>query len=321
MKRLFLLLLVSASAWAQTVPATGGPYSASWTSATALGCPGAGCLQIPTQSFNAAAVTVSRAGTVTGGYVTFEGSNTPDPTVTDLWFSVACAAPTTAGATYDFASTGTQGLGCNIIGAQRFRARLTGTIAGSGTINISVNLASLGTPAPAISVAPVSNSTVAISQTSTQNGVQLVQPLPAGTNDIGTVDQTANSVWFGVPVLPPTTNGATVTRVVYMGNPYASNATPTGNASVNIKVGSANVWGYDVQNPNSTTCWLEFYNATAPSLGATRIWGVPILGSGGIAKSLPFPVNLSAALTIATTTTDAGGTTCSTGMGVTIYYQ
>jgi hypothetical protein len=38
-------------------------------------------------------------------------------------------------------------------------------------------------------------------------------------------------------------------------------------------------------------------------------------------KTLPFPVNFSTAISIATTTTATGSTECTTGLGLTLYYQ
>lgn len=100
--------------------------------------------------------------------------------------------------------------------------------------------------------------------------------------------------------------------------PYTNNAVTT---AVNPKSTAGNVYGADIENPNTSVCWLQFYNSTAPTLGTSVIFAIPVLASGGIAKNLPFPVNFSTAISIAATTTATGSTACSTGMGVTLYYQ
>ena len=318
MKRFLIPLLLASGAWlvwAQTVPVTSPIATAAWTSSTAA----ATVLQAPTQGFNAALVAFNQTTTITSGFVNFEGSDTPNAQGTDLWFPVPCAAPTTAGTSYGLTQSTKIALQCNVVGYQRFRVNLAGAMTGTGTANVSLQFASLGTPPPQTpgSTAPT---TVAISQTGTQNGVQVVAALPAGTNTVGALNQGAAGTagWFNVAVLPPTTQGTLNTALVV--EPYATNATSTSTYTL-IKASAANIYGYAVVNPNATTCWLEFYNATAPSLGTAVYWSVPVLGSGGIAQMLPFPVNLTTAFSIATTTAGGGGTACSTGMGVTIYYN
>jgi hypothetical protein len=122
--------------------------------------------------------------------------------------------------------------------------------------------------------------------------------------------------WFNVPVLPPATNGTQITALT---QPYYTNATSTTTFN-EIKGTEGNVFGYAVENPNATVCWLQFYNSASPTLGSSIYYSVPILGSGGIAQLLPYPVNFGTAISIATTTTGNGSTPCSTGMGVTVYY-
>jgi hypothetical protein len=102
--------------------------------------------------------------------------------------------------------------------------------------------------------------------------------------------------------------------------PYFVNATST-STYTNVKSSAGNVYGFDYLNPNASTCWLQFYNATAPTVGTSVSYAVPLLASASGFERAPFPVNFSTAISIATTTTATGATECSTGIGLTLYYQ
>jgi hypothetical protein len=130
----------------------------------------------------------------------------------------------------------------------------------------------------------------------------------------GTVTVTATALSSGsdhsVTAIPAPTSTA----------PFSVNATST-STYTNVKSTAGSVLGYAVENPNASVCWLQLYNSSAPTVGTSVYFSIPILSSGGIAQTLSSPITFSTAISIATTTTATGSTECSTGMGVTVFFQ
>lgn len=156
MKRLILFLLAIA-AWGQQAigPSISTEQTAAWTSATAAGS----TLTVATGGANTALVTLVQTSTITNGTLAFEGSDTPDASVTDNWFSVPCAAPNTTSnpsGFYGLQASTNIALHCNVIAHQRFRVRLAGALFGTGKVTTGIQMSSLGAlafpPAPQTSV-------------------------------------------------------------------------------------------------------------------------------------------------------------------------
>ena len=151
-----VLLALNTLAYSQQYvgPTVTDQVTASWTSSTTINTD----LRTQTQGFNTALVTLAQGSTLTAGFVNFEASDTATAVSTDNWFGVPCAAPTTniaPQAGYGLTASTNVALHCNIVGFQRFRVRLGGTISGTGTVTPKIQLSSLGNPQPG----PLSNAT------------------------------------------------------------------------------------------------------------------------------------------------------------------
>jgi hypothetical protein len=110
---------------------------------------------------------------------------------------------------------------------------------------------------------------------------------------------------------------AQVTGTAY----HAVGSTSTYNT---VKGSSGNLYGGYVFNPNTTSCYLVFYNSTAPTIGTTTevyAMGVPAGAAFAIPNTGSSLASFSTGITIAGTTTDGGATVCSTGMSINIWYQ
>lgn len=162
MKTAILSLALALSAFAQqsirpNISAEITNSATPWTSSTVVGT--AAQLQAQTQGYTTALISlVQSSGTFAqGGSIIFEGSDTPNPSASENWFSVACAAPGTSGSTYTLQSNTNIGFRCNVVAYQRFRVRLLAAIAGTGSATVGLQFASLGNP-DAPSPAPVTPS-------------------------------------------------------------------------------------------------------------------------------------------------------------------
>ena len=120
--------------------------------------------------------------------------------------------------------------------------------------------------------------------------------------------------------LSPTTTG--LSMFDNSGNPVT--------AVVAVKASGGGLYGYYIGNANTTTCYLQIFNVASGSvsLGST----VPNLtfpippqnatnGNGGANLALSIPITFSTAISLASTTTAAGGTTTGCGMTVNIWYE
>lgn len=93
-------------------------------------------------------------------------------------------------------------------------------------------------------------------------------------------------------------------------------------STFNTAKGSAgNLYGLDVFNPNTSVCYVVFYNSTSPTIGTTT----PIYSFGvqaGVSKTIPpgaFALaNFTTGITFATTTTDGGAGVCGTGLSTNV---
>ena len=94
-------------------------------------------------------------------------------------------------------------------------------------------------------------------------------------------------------------------------------------AATNIKGSGGNVWGWYGNNPNTSTCFLQFYNSTSATLGTSPLhpFGVPSGASFNVAPGGLAWFNLSTGISTGQTTTATGSTQCSSAMTVTILYQ
>jgi hypothetical protein len=91
-----------------------------------------------------------------------------------------------------------------------------------------------------------------------------------------------------------------------------------------VKSSAGNLFGGYVFNPNASTCYLIFYNASSPTIGTTgEVYGFGVIAGQGfvLPPSIIALANFSTAITIAGTTTDGGSTVCSTGMSTNLWYQ
>lgn len=149
-KRFALFFALVVGAYAQGYPITNkvGTWTSSNISTDVLG--------VDTLGFNTATVTFVPSGTLSAGTVTFEASDTSNATLTDNWFSLACAAPTTNSSTFTPVSGSNAAIQCNIVGFKRFRVRNSTPITGTGQYLINVQAANGYTPP---SNQPVSSTT------------------------------------------------------------------------------------------------------------------------------------------------------------------
>lgn len=93
-------------------------------------------------------------------------------------------------------------------------------------------------------------------------------------------------------------------------------------AATNVKSSSGNLYGYSIYNPNSSVCYLQFYNTASASLGTSPLHPVGVQGTTqfGFISSTPL-ANFSTAISTGETTTATGSSQCSSAMTVTIFYE
>ena len=88
-----------------------------------------------------------------------------------------------------------------------------------------------------------------------------------------------------------------------------------------VQASQTNWYAYYVYNPNATACSLDLFTTVSPTLGTT----VPkvslvIPPTTGANLTIP-PTVFPNAMSVAAVTAAGGGTTCSTGMTVNLWYQ
>jgi hypothetical protein len=96
-------------------------------------------------------------------------------------------------------------------------------------------------------------------------------------------------------------------------------------AATTVKATAGNVWGWYGFNPNTSTCYLQFYNTTTgnTSLGTNALhpFGIPTGAAFNVSPGSLAWFNFSTAITTGQTTTATGSTQCTTAMTVTIMFQ
>jgi len=123
------------------------------------------------------------------------------------------------------------------------------------------------------------------------------------------------------------TNIGTLPNVQPVPQSSSTYATPafdlSATAATNVKASGGNVYGWFGFNPNSTTCYLQFYNSAAPTLGTSVLhpFGVVAGGSFNITPGSVAMFNLSTAISTGQTTTATGSSQCSSPMTITILYD
>jgi hypothetical protein len=116
---------------------------------------------------------------------------------------------------------------------------------------------------------------------------------------------------------------ATSSSIGAINNTFENDALTT---TTTVKATTGNVYGYGVTNTNTTICYIQIFNTTAPTLGTTEpliSLGIPANSSGPAAGVFvfPIPINFSTAIAVAATTASKGASTCATGMTVNVFYQ
>lgn len=100
---------------------------------------------------------------------------------------------------------------------------------------------------------------------------------------------------------------------------YDLNAT----AATNIKNAIGNVYAWYGYNPNTSTCYLQFYNSTSATLGTSALHPFGIIAGASFnitPGSMPM-FNLTVGISTGETTTPTGSTQCSTAMPISIIYD
>ena len=91
-------------------------------------------------------------------------------------------------------------------------------------------------------------------------------------------------------------------------------ATPFFDASADnsvqtIKASAGQLFDLEVQNPNATAAYVQFFDATSPTVGVTApVQSFFVPGSGGMDKCFSVPIEFGTAIKYACTTTPAGAT-------------
>jgi hypothetical protein len=96
--------------------------------------------------------------------------------------------------------------------------------------------------------------------------------------------------------------------------------------AASIKATAGNLYGWAIGNPNTTACYLQFFNTSSVTLGTTTelldvLVPASATSTGGNNYTLPFPLSFSTAIYVASTTAAHGASTCGTGMNVAIFYE
>lgn len=136
-----------------------------------------------------------------------------------------------------------------------------------------------------------------------QSGTWTVQP-----------GNTANSTPWLVTMGPSAASSSALSRF------HALSSTST---FTNVNASPGNLYGFSIYNPNTSVCYLQFYNSATPTPGTAVLdsYGVQAGTTLTVAPGPNALTNYSTALSIATDTADAGATQCTTASSVTVYYK
>lgn len=94
-------------------------------------------------------------------------------------------------------------------------------------------------------------------------------------------------------------------------------------SATTCKSGAGNVYAWFGFNPNSTTCYLQFYNSASPVLGTSALHPFGVVAGASfnlVPGSVPL-FNMGTAISVAETTTPTGSTQCGSPMTITLVYQ
>lgn len=295
------LLFASGPAWGQFV---GGPLAGctgqtstgtGWTSGTSVNA-----TQVLASNITGSAllVTLDQGITLTGGAISFLGNPGDGNYVTVAAYQVL--DPTSSplaqiSLPYSLAASTNKQFLIFTYGMSSIELKLTTAITGTGTIT-PYTTAFCGSNAQIWNTVPHNLSQV---------GGNAVQTAASGVQQISNL---------------PTPSSASTYA---LGAPFEADALTS---TTTVKSSAGNVYGLIVTNANTSTCYLEVFNTTSPTLGTTEpifSFGIPATSSSGGGWSIlfPLPVNFSTAIAVASTTASKGGTTCSTGMTVNVLYQ
>jgi hypothetical protein len=142
----------------------------------------------------------------------------------------------------------------------------------------------------------------------------------------GTAALTVQGIGSGTPVpisgsisVTGTSNAVPQSTSTYAGTVFDLAAT----AATEVKASGGNVWGWFGYNPNTSTCFLQFYNSTSATLGTSALhpFGVLAGGSFNVTPGSFAMFNLSTGISTGETTTATGATPCSSAMVITIIYN
>ena len=138
-----------------------------------------------------------------------------------------------------------------------------------------------------------------------------------------------NSFITNTPTVEP---GNTQNTTPWLANPIAEAASTyaltaydlAATAATNVKASGGNVYAWFGNNPNASTCFLQFYNSTSATLGTSPLhaFGIPAGASWNLAPGGGLAMfNLSTGISTGQTITATGSTQCSSAMTITILYD
>lgn len=278
-----LLKDMSDNSWAKVVAivdAWKAPVATAWTSATAQNTANT----VTTLGYDGVMISVVVTGTVTAGVLTFEVYDGA------AWIPVQAGRMDAYGSIAALTLATGQNIGyqVNTAGATQFRARLSTVITGSGSVAVTVLASSAPMPDP-ITV-----------------GIDPSQPLPAGTNALGSLTASSAVVGdVGLIYRTSATNAALASSIL-------SPATP---AVGTIKVSAGRLVGWTLTNNAAALRSVKFFNATAPTLGTTAaVYEIDIPAGGMTSIWSDIGVGFSTAMTWSVTI--AKGLTDNTSTGL-----
>lgn len=108
-------------------------------------------------------------------------------------------------------------------------------------------------------------------------------------------------------------------QVAFAGSGLQSAAVTT---ATTVKSTTGNLYGIVAYNPNATSCIVQVFNTTTPTLGTTvELLDLPVNGTSGSSTMLTIPLNFTVAISVAATTAAHGASTCATGMPIFVLYK
>jgi len=285
--------------------------TAAWTSSTAQNTVLSVTLPAGTGVLSEVTVTLNQGSTITGGVVSFLGSDTTGLTNT---YPVYCqqqalVVPAFA-STYSLQQSVNQEFICPVGGLEAFEIKLTTAITGSGTVNVGLQPTSV----PAQSVVTVSNMQTKAANVSPlvadPSVVQSLSPNNTGLPvNLSTIVQKASNVSSG--------SVASLTKAFVSNNAFGNSTVVTtcvGNGTAPTVTDSNNSYKQAVQVANGTALNCAVWYATNIVAGANTV----TVTNGGSTASIAMeiyelagPIELSPQILDMTTFTTSGAATTS----------